>query len=203
MWKKISIQAILFILAIVLIFFTYDIYFKSDELVKVNKIEESKQEVLINPQDTKIKKNVEASNLVKDLNYISKDAVGNEYRINSKYSELNLESVNIINMRDVSAKITMLNKEPLFVTSKFAIYNNENYDTTFLDNVEIKYLESIINSEKFEISIEDNFAKVSKQVIYQNPSIKLNADIIEIDLITKNSKIFMIDKNKKIEIINK
>ena len=203
MWKKISIQAILFILAIVLIFFTYDIYFKSDELVKVNKIEESKQEVLINPQDTKIKKNVEASNLVKDLNYISKDAVGNEYRINSKYSELNLESVNIINMRDVSAKITMLNKEPLFVTSKFAIYNNENYDTTFLDNVEIKYLESIINSEKFEISIEDNFAKVSKQVIYQNPSIKLKADIIEIDLITKNSKIFMIDKNKKIEIINK
>ena len=203
MWKKISIQAILFILAIVLIFFTYDVYFKSDEVVKVNKIEESKQEVLVNPQDTKIKKNVEASNLVKDLNYISKDAVGNEYRINSKYSELNLESVNIINMREVSAKIIMLNKEPLFVTSKFAIYNNENYETTFLDNVEIKYLESIINSEKFEISIEDNFAKVSKQVIYENPSIKLNADIIEIDLITKNSKIFMIDKNKKIEIINK
>ena len=203
MWKKISIQAILFILAIVLIFFTYDVYFKSDELVKVNKIEESKQEVLVNPQDTKIKKNVEASNLVKDLNYISKDTVGNEYRINSKYSELNLESINIINMRDVSAKITMLNKEPLFVTSKFAIYNNKNYETTFLDNVEIKYLESIINSEKFEISIKDNFAKVSKQVIYENPSIKLNADIIEIDLITKNSKIFMIDKNKKIEIINK
>ena len=73
----------------------------------------------------------------------------------------------------------------------------------FFDEVEINYLDNIINSEKFNISIADNFAKVSEDVIYQNQGVMLEADTIEIDLITKNSKIFMNDKNKKIKIINK
>ena len=34
-------------------------------------------------------------------------------------------------------------------------------------------------------------------------NVKLEADTIEIDLITKNSKIFMTEENKKIKIINK
>jgi len=203
MWKKIFIQIILFLLIIFLIIFTYKIYFKSEENIKVNKISNSQDETTINAKDTTLNKSVEAPNLIKDLKYVSKDVLGNEYIINSKHSALNLGSPDIINMQDVNAKITMLNKEPLFVTSKFARYNNQSYETVFFDNVVINYINSIINSEKFEISIKNNFAKVSEKVIYQNQNIKLEADIIEIDLITKNSKIFMIDKNKKIKIINK
>jgi hypothetical protein len=203
MWKKISIQIILFLLIIFLIFFTYKFYFKSEENTRVNKINDSQEEITINSKDTLLKKSVEDSNLIKDLKYVSRDILGNEYIINSMYSELNLESANIINMEGVNAKITMLNKEPLFVTSKFAIYNNESYETIFFDSVVINYLDNIINSEKFEISIKNNFANVSEKVIYQNQNIKLEADIIEIDLITKNSKIFMTDENKKIKIINK
>jgi hypothetical protein len=67
----------------------------------------------------------------------------------------------------------------------------------------IIYLDSIIYSEKLNISFVNNFAKVSEEVIFHNQEVRLEADIIEIDLITKNSKIFMIDKNKKIKIINK
>ena len=100
-------------------------------------------------------------------------------------------------------KITMLNEEPFFITSKYATYNNINYETTFFNKVKINYLDNIINSEKFSISITNNFAKVSENVIYQNKEVKLEADTIEIDLITKNSKIFMTEKNKKIKIIKK
>ena len=203
MWKKISIQIVLFLLIIFLVFFTYKIYFKSEENIKVNEISDSQEETTINPEDILLKKTEETPNLIKSLKYVSRDISGNEYIIDSKYSALNLENTNVINMEDVNAKIIMLNKEALFVTSKFAIYNNESYKTVFYDDVVISYLDSIINSEKFEIFIKNNFAQVSEKVIYQNLNIKIEADIIEIDLITKNSKIFMIDQNKKIKIINK
>ena len=203
MWKKISIQIILFLLIIFLIFFTYKFYFKSEENTRVNKINDSQEEITINSKDTPLKKSVEDFNLIKDLKYVSRDISGNEYIINSMYSELNLESANIINMEGVNAKITMLNKEPIFVSSKYATYNNINYETTFFNKVEIKHLDNVINSEKFIISIANNFAKVSENVIYQNKDVKLEADTIEIDLITKNSKIFMTEKNKKIKMINK
>tara|TARA_B100001142_G_scaffold321594_1_gene368505 strand:+ start:1518 stop:2147 length:630 start_codon:yes stop_codon:yes gene_type:complete len=209
MWKKISIQIFLLLLVIFLIFIVYKIYFKTEENIKLNKADDYNEKIIIssdNKLPKELKKNQEVeedSNLVKNLKYVSKDILGNEYIITSKYSELNLESVNIINMREVSAKITMLDREPLFVTSEFAKYNNKSYETTFFGNVVINYLDNLVNSEKFNISIENNFANVSEDVIYQNRNVKLEADRIEIDLITKNSKIFMFDENKKVKIINK
>ena len=42
---------------------------------------------------------------------------------------------------------------------------------------------------------------ISKNIIYKNLDTKLEADKIEIDLLTKNTKIFMDDKSKKIKLI--
>jgi len=203
MWKKVSIQITLVFLVIFLILYTYKTYFKNKDSIKINQINNSQKKTVIDSKDKRLERIDESSNLVQNLKYVSKDILGNEYIISSKSSELNLDGINIINMNAVNAKITMINKDPLFITSKYAIYNNENYETTFVNNVVITYLDNIITSEKLTISIVNNFAKVSEEVIYQNTNVKLEADIIEIDLITKNSKIFMIDKNKKIKIINK
>ena len=203
MWKKIFIQIILFLLIIFLIFYTYKIYFKNEKKVKINEIQNTQKENIINSNNSLLKEDEEAPNLIKDLKYVSKDILGNEYIISSEYSTLNLEKTNIINMEEVNATITMLDKEPIFVKSKFAIYDNETYETIFFDNVVINYLDNIVNSEKFEISVKDNFAQVSEKVIYQNPNIRLEADVIEIDLITKNSKIFMNEDYKKVNIFTK
>ena len=40
--------------------------------------------------------------------------------------------------------------------------------------------------------------RVSNNVIYKKPGYNLKADILELDLITKNIKIYMIDKQKKV-----
>ncbi|MBC8307105.1 MAG: LPS export ABC transporter periplasmic protein LptC [Pelagibacterales bacterium] len=154
--------------------------------------------------DNKTNTNIDnQTNLIKNLSYLSKDNLGNEYIIESKYSELNLDNVDIISMKGVSAKIIMVNSKPIYVTSNFAKYNNENYETTFTDNVLIVYLDNKIRCERFYISIENNLANVTDNVIYENPKGKLIADTIEIDLITKSSKIFMIDENKKVMVLNK
>ena len=204
MWKKISIQLILLSIVFFSIFYVYKFYFKTKDNIKIDQSDivqnNSSDDINNNKSDFDIDNQ---NNLIKNLSYFSKDNLGNEYIIESKYSELNLDNVDIISMESVSAKIIMANSKPIYVTSNFAKYNNENYETTFTDNVLIVYLDNKIRCEKFYISIENNFANVTDNVIYENPKEKLIADTIEIDLITKNSKIFMIDKNKKVMVLNK
>ena len=48
----------------------------------------------------------------------------------------------------------------------------------------------------------NNLATLTNNITYKNLNTTLQADKIEIDLITKNSKIFMKNKNKKVKIIN-
>ena len=204
MWKKISIQLILLSIVFFSISYVYKFYFKTKDNIKIDQSDivqnNSSDDINNNKSDFDIDNQ---NNLIKNLSYFSKDNLGNEYIIESKYSELNLDNVDIISMESVSAKIIMANSKPIYVTSNFAKYNNENYETTFTDNVLIVYLDNKIRCEKFHISIKNNFANVTDNVIYENPNGILIADTIEIDLITKNSKIFMIDKNKKVMVLNK
>ena len=204
MWKKISIQLILLSIVFFSTYYVYKFYFKTKDNIKIDQSDivqnNSSDDINNNKSDFDIDNQ---NNLIKNLSYFSKDNLGTEYIIESKYSELNLDNVDIISMENVSAKIIMVNSEPIYVTSNFAKYNNENYETTFTDNVLIVYLDNKIRCEKFHISIKNNFANVTDNVIYENPKGKLIADTIEIDLITKNSKIFMIDKNKKVMVLNK
>ena len=212
MWKKISIQLILLSLVFLSIFYVYELYFKNKDNIKINQsdIVQNKSSDDINNNksnfdiDDKTNTDIDnQNNLIKNLSYFSKDNLGNKYIIESKYSELNLDNVDVISMENVGAKIIMVNSKPIYVTSDFAKYNNANYETTFAGNILIIYLDNKIRCEKFHISIENNFANVTDNVIYENPNGKLIADTIEIDLITKNSKIFMIDKNKKVTVLNK
>ena len=204
MWKKISIQLILLSIVFFSIYYVYKFYFKTKDNIKIDQSDivqnNSSDDINNNKSDFDIDNQ---NNLIKNLSYFSKDNLGNEYIIESKYSELNLDNVDIINMKDVNAKMIMVNSKPIYVTSDFAKYNNSNYETTFTGNILIIYLDNKIRCEKFHISIENNFANVTDNVIYENSNGKLIADTIEIDLITKNSKIFMIDKNKKVIVLNK
>ena len=220
MWKKISIQLILLSIVFFSIYYVYKFYFKTIDNIKIDQsdIVQNKSSDGINNNksnfdvddkantDVDDKTNAEIddqNNLIKNLSYFSKDNLGTEYTIESEYSELNLDNVDVISMKSVSAKIIMADSEPIYITSNFAKYNNENFETTFTDNVLIVYLDNKIRCEKFYISIENNIANVTDNVIYENPRGKLIADTIKIDLITKNSKIFMNDKNKKVMVLNK
>jgi len=204
MWKKISIQLILLSIVFFSIFYVYKFYFKTKDNIKIDQSDivqnNSSGDINNNKSDFDIDNQ---DNLIKNLSYFSKDNLGTEYVIESEYSELNLDNVDVISMKSVSAKIIMADSEPIYITSNFAKYNNENFETTFTDNVLIVYLDNKIRCEKFYISIENNIANVTDNVIYENPKGKLIADTIKIDLITKNSKIFMNDKNKKVMVLNK
>ncbi len=58
-------------------------------------------------------------------------------------------------------------------------------------------------SENLDISFNKNTASMYNNLVYNKPGTQLTADRLEIDLVTKNTKIFMDNKSEKIKIVNK
>ena len=143
----------------------------------------------------------EASSLIEDIKYTSKDATGNEYEIVAKSGEISLDNPDLIYMKDVNAIIYMKNSSPIYIKSDFAEYNSKNYDTFFKKNILLTHLTHNIEGENLNLLFQVNLVKMYENIIYKNMDTTLYADKLEIDLITKNSKIFMRNKSEKIKIL--
>ena len=81
-----------------------------------------------------------------------------------------------------------------------ARYNTLNSNTNFFDDVELKFLNHRVNSNNIDVFFTDSKLEAYNNLVYRNSEIDLKADKVELDLLTKNSKIFMFD-NSKVKII--
>ena len=140
---------------------------------------------------------------MKNVSYSSKDAKGNEYIVNAFQGEIDYDVPEIIYLTDVKAFINLTNSNDVTITSDFGKYNNNNFDTIFSKNVEINYLDNNITGEYLDFSIGRNSMIISRNVVYTNLENILKADVIEIDVTTKDTKIFMYKDNKKVNIKSK
>ena len=191
MKKKIFIQLFLFSLFLFLSIFSYYKYFNKES-----------QNVIEVTEDKNLK-NKDKTNLITNLKYFSVDEKENKYEITSEYGEISAENPDVIIMNNVKAIIQIYNSEPIIITSNFARYNVKNYDTNFKGNIFVEHVDNKLNGENLDLSFQDNLMSMYNNIIYQNPDTKLFADKLEIDLITKDSKIIMNNKQSKIKIIRK
>ena len=134
------------------------------------------------------------SNIISDVNYTTKDSAGNEYIVNALQGEIDFSNTKILFLTDVNAVIKLKNAEIITIKSSFGKYNSDNFDTIFSKNVIIKYLDNIITSEYLDFSLNRNSMIISKDVIYNNSKNILRADVIELNIKTKDTKIFMHEK---------
>ena len=169
--------------------------------------------IILHQKDAKIKENIQisendkennlySSNTILDINYVTKDEDGNEYIINAKIGEIDFSKPNIIYLTNVNALIKLNNSENIKISSDFGKYNSENLDTIFSKNVNIDYLDNKITSEYLDFSIDRNSMIISKKVVYKNLENILKADIVEINIKSKDTKIFRYEADKKVNIIN-
>ena len=96
----------------------------------------------------------EKLNIIKDIQYLSKDEMGNVYSIFAEYGEIKDEDPNIIYLNNVKAKISILNSDDINIRSDHAKYNSKNYDTNFYENTKIHYAEHNINCEYLDLLFE-------------------------------------------------
>ena len=94
----------------------------------------------------------------------------------------------------------MNNSEDIVITSDYGKYNINNYDTIFSKNLKIYYLDNKITAEYGDFSIGRNSMIISKEVIYTNPENILKADVVEVNIETKDTVIYMHEENKKVNI---
>jgi len=143
------------------------------------------------------------SNLIKDVEYSTKDKDGNEYLIKAEEGEIDFSNSNTIFLKKVYALIKLIDSEEVTILSDFGKYNSENYDTIFSKNVKINYLDNKVTGEYLDFSLGRNSMIITKNVIYNNLKNILKADVIEINIKTKDTKIYMHEQNKKVKIKSK
>ena len=194
MKKKIFLKIVLILSLIIITWFVYSEYFKKDKKLL------SKQ---VNPTTNIEEDAIYNSNIIKDINYTSRDLKGNEYIIIAKEGEIDLDNSDIIFLTDVTAYIKLVkNSELIVITSNYGKYNTINYDTIFSKNVKIDYVDNIITGDYLDFSMMKNLLIVSRNVVYKNLENTMKADVIELDTTTKNTKIFMYNSNEQVNVTN-
>ena len=68
--------------------------------------------------------------------------------------------------------------------------------------MDIEYLDKRIKSGYLDFSILRNSMIISKNVVYSDLENILKTDVVKINLKTKDVNFYMLDKEKKIKIIN-
>ena len=190
--KILNIKGLLIIsLLSILLFVIYSKFTKENQVLVEENLE-------INEE------NFTNSNLIKGIKYSSKDLKGNEYTITADEGEIDINNTNIIFLKNVTAYIRLIkNNEIIKISSNFGKYNTVSYDTIFSKKVNVDYINNNLTGDYLDFSMMNNLLIMSKNVIYTNPNNILKADVVELNTITKDTKIFMYNATEKVEVKGK
>ena len=194
MLNKTFLQLFLLIIILLISFFFFKNYFIKKNITNTSK----NVETINNEKDLNEKK----SNLIYNIEYVSEFMDSGAYVISSEFAEIIYDKTELIKMKKVIATINLNSSMPIKIYADNAIYNDINNNTNFYGNVLMTYNMHIINSDNLDLLFEKNLAVLSNNIIYKNLNTKLEADKIEFDLITKNSKIFMNNLSDTVKIVN-
>ena len=188
--KKTGLQVVMVLVIIFISLWFYLKYFtKNFEDVKETRVKEKIGE---NRNST--------STYIDDIDYVSTDAMGNKYQITAKQAEIKIENSDVMFLKGVVAFISIKDSETVKITSNFSKYNSKNYDTIFSKNVIVIYPGHKITGEYLNFSFLSNLGTFIENVVYTGEKTNLFADKIEMNLTTKDTKIFMNNTKKKVLI---
>ena len=193
MQKKTLIQLTLLLIIFTIIIIFYKSYFGNLNQIKIKNVikEDLNKEI--------VKKGI---NQIEKVSYTSQDLDGNSYSVKSEFGEFDQNKPDIMLLTNVKATILTKNSEPITIYSKKSLYNNLNYNTNFYDDVQITYKDHKIFSNNFDLIFNEKTGTIYNNVLYKNLNTMLYADKIDINIISKDSKIYMFDKSKKVKIKN-
>jgi len=195
MKKKIVLGTSLVIFFFTLLFLYFKSNFNKDIIAKKKKVDfVEKKNIQLNEEI------IESSNIIEDVSYSAKDAKGNEYYLKAGEGTIDQNDSNYIFLKSVKATINLKDYKLIEISSDFGKYNINNYDTIFSKNVIITYLNNEITGDYLDFSWDKNLMIISKKVSLKNEKNSLEADVIEVNIKTRDVKIFMYEENKKINI---
>ena len=139
-------------------------------------------------------KNIE--NLTKEIEYITSNKNGDVFKISSKYGKTNLENSSILDLETVDGVISSAERPEIYITSDFAKYNYDNQNSKFYGNVIIKYDNKVITCDNLDLIMIDNIAVAYSNVIINDDKSTMKAQVVTLDIVTKDININSEDKVK-------
>ena len=201
--KKAIIQIFLVTILIITSFSIFNFFYIPKES---NQKLESKKKTNIDNELNNTDKNI-----IQDIEYSLNNNNGNIYRVIADFGEVKIDNPDLMFLTNVTAIVIFNDNKRIILTSNFADFNSKTFETTFLNNVQVKKDKEIITGDELYLvlennnkeilnkpDIEENLIRISHNVMYKKPGYILKADILELDLISKNIKIYMLNENEKV-----
>ena len=200
----------LFLLALIIFigYLFYTTYFldnknTSKKIIKNNDESKNTGTVLESNISENSDENEIENNQIKNLLYKVDFSESGKYEIQAKLSKLNyVGGIEEVSMLDVSAYIIDKDNNRIDIKSKNALLNTATYKTSFFGDVQIKYLGSLITSEKLDFNFNQNYILISENILYKSLNTKIKADNVKINLLTKEIEVFMDNSQDKIELVH-
>ena len=204
MGKKSLIQICLVVLLFIVTLLIFNHFYISN-----NSLENSKDKEVTNTK--KDNEQVIDKNIIENVQYSLNNNKGDVYQVLADFGEINLDNPNLMFLTNVNASLILANKTNIILTSDFANFNTKTFETTFIKNIKVERDEEIITGDELYLVLEneknntentslsdENLIRISNNILYKKPGYSLKADILEMDLISKDIKIFMLDEQKKV-----
>jgi hypothetical protein len=192
MKKRHVIQIFLLFSIFFLIFF---IYFPITE-------KKIKKEILTKNK-TVITTGENTQNIIQKANFVTKGDNGVLFEISSDTAKILTSDPDINYMENVNATITFLNGEKIFIKSDKANFNQYSSNSNFEGNIKIDYNENTILCENLDVNISENLISLYNNIEFNDLEKIVYADQMNINLINKQTKVFMFDENKKVKTVIK
>ena len=183
------IQFSLFLLGIIIIFFTY-----RENNSKVKKVVSAETQIKVKDQ---LSNNVNTGDIFYNIQFSGFDISGNRYILKSAEAYNDKFNQEIVNMKSVNAVFYFKDGNYLNVSSKKGRYNNKTLDMTFEDDIEAKYNESTLNANIAEYSNSLGFLTISEKVKLKDSRGAMFADRLLFDIKNQTLNIASFD-NKKV-----
>ena len=141
----------------------------------------------------------EMTDLVKDVEYLTKDKNGNIYKILASSGKTNKNDTNILDLENVRGEINSEKKSTVYIFSDFAEYNSSELKSKFYSNVLVKYEDKRIMCQNLEINMDTNVAIAYTNVVVIDPKSTMKVGMITLDIESK--EIFINpEQNKKSKV---
>tara|TARA_B100001250_G_scaffold411689_1_gene440926 strand:+ start:785 stop:1387 length:603 start_codon:yes stop_codon:yes gene_type:complete len=185
--KILLIQILIFISAVLLLYFTYSN--KNGSLDSSKAIKPIENEPIQEGNDKK------KSNRFENVEYKGVDLNGNRYVINSKIADFELEKPELINMDIMSAVFYFKDGTVLKVKGDYGSYNNKTKDMKFRDNIVAEYNENFLYADNLDYLNSKNLLNIYKNVKTKSNQGNIIADKLEFDISKQTLDISMFDEN--------
>ena len=181
------IQILIFIVGVLLIYFTYLNKDYDEKIESVQKVKEKENDE---------KKTDLDSNTFENVEYKGVDLRGNRYTIKSEVADFKVENPELINMKVMSAFFYFKDGTILKVRGDHGTYNNKTNDMNFRENIKVTYKEDALFSDNLDFLNSKNYLKIYGNVRAESIKGNIKADNLEFDLLKQTLDISMFNNGQ-------